>query len=87
MAIIDLKVPSPGESITEVNISRWIVVDGDVVEKDQELCEIESDKATLTLNAEEAGAIKILVKEGPAKVGDVVCRIDTGAKAPDSKKT
>lgn len=85
MAIIDLKVPSPGESITEVTISRWIVADGDVVEKDQELCEIESDKATLTLNAEEAGTIKILVKEGVVKVGDVVCRIDTSAAADNSK--
>ena len=80
MAIIDLKVPSPGESITEVTISRWIVADGDVVEKDQELCEIESDKATLTINAEEAGQVKILVKEGTVKVGDVVCKIDTSVK-------
>ena len=86
MAIIDLKVPSPGESITEVTISRWIVADGDVVEKDQELCEIESDKATLTLNAEEAGAIKILVKEGTVKVGDVVCRIDTSVQASGDSK-
>lgn len=81
MAIIDLKVPSPGESITEVTISRWIVADGDVVEKDQELCEIESDKATLTINAEEAGAIKILTGDGSVvKVGEVVCRIDTSVQ-------
>jgi 2-oxoglutarate dehydrogenase E2 component (dihydrolipoamide succinyltransferase) len=78
-----MKIPSPGESITEVTISKWLVADGDVVEKDQELCEIESDKATLTINAEEAGKIKILVKEGTAKVGDVVCEIDTDVK--DSK--
>ena len=81
MAIIDLKVPSPGESITEVTISRWIVADGDVVEKDQELCEIESDKATLTINAEEAGAIKILTGDGSVvKVGEVVCKIDTSVQ-------
>lgn len=81
MAILDLKVPSPGESITEVTISRWIVADGDVVEKDQELCEIESDKATLTINAEEAGAVKILVADGTVvKVGEVVCKIDTSVQ-------
>jgi len=50
MAIIELKVPSPGESITEVTISRWLKANGDVVEKDEELCEVESDKATLTIN-------------------------------------
>jgi 2-oxoglutarate dehydrogenase E2 component (dihydrolipoamide succinyltransferase) len=91
MAMLDLKVPSPGESITEVTISRWIVADGDVVEKDQELCEIESDKATLTINAEEAGAVKILVGDGTVvKVGDVVCKIDTSvqpvAKPKEEKK-
>jgi 2-oxoglutarate dehydrogenase E2 component (dihydrolipoamide succinyltransferase) len=81
MAIIDLKVPSPGESITEVTISRWLVADGDVVDKDQELCEIESDKATLTINAEEGGAVKILAGDGTVvKVGDVVCKIDTSVK-------
>jgi 2-oxoglutarate dehydrogenase E2 component (dihydrolipoamide succinyltransferase) len=85
MAILEMKVPSPGESITEVTISTWLVADGDVVEKDQELCEIESDKATLTLNAEEAGQIKILTKEGQAKVGDVVCTIDTDVKIQNSK--
>jgi 2-oxoglutarate dehydrogenase E2 component (dihydrolipoamide succinyltransferase) len=85
MAIIDLKVPSPGESITEVTISRWLVADGDVVEKDQELCEIESDKATLTINAEEAGAVKVLVGDGTVvKVGDVVCKIDTSVQ-PEAK--
>ena len=64
LAIIDLKVPSPGESITEVTISRWIVADGDVVEKDQELAEIESDKATLTINAEEAGKVEVIGNDG-----------------------
>jgi 2-oxoglutarate dehydrogenase E2 component (dihydrolipoamide succinyltransferase) len=81
MAIIDLKVPSPGESITEVTIARWLKQDGDVVEKDEELCEVDSDKATLTINAEEAGAIKIVVPEGTTvKVGDVVCTIDTSVQ-------
>ncbi|MBL0105031.1 MAG: 2-oxoglutarate dehydrogenase complex dihydrolipoyllysine-residue succinyltransferase [Bacteroidetes bacterium] len=81
MAIIEMKVPSPGESITEVQISRWLKKDGDYVEKDEELCEIDSDKATLTLNAEASGAIKILAKEGETiAVGTVVCSIDTDAK-------
>jgi 2-oxoglutarate dehydrogenase E2 component (dihydrolipoamide succinyltransferase) len=85
MAIIDLKVPSPGESITEVVIARWIVKDGDVVEKDQELCEIDSDKATLTINAEEAGAVKLLAAEGDTvKVGQVVVQIDNSVK-PEAK--
>lgn len=78
MAIIDMKVPSPGESITEVVISRWLKANGDYVEKDEALAEIESDKATLTLNAEQSGGIKILVGDGTTvKIGDVVCQIDT----------
>lgn len=85
MAIIDLKVPSPGESITEVVIARWIVKTGDVVEKDQELCEIDSDKATLTINAEDAGKVKILANEGETvKVGQVVVQIDNSVK-PEKK--
>jgi 2-oxoglutarate dehydrogenase E2 component (dihydrolipoamide succinyltransferase) len=92
MAIIDLKVPSPGESITEVTIARWLKKDGEYVEKDQEVAEIDSDKATLTINAEQSGAIKILAAEGDTvKVGAVVCTIDTSvvgeAKAePVAKK-
>lgn len=83
MAIIELKVPSPGESITEVTISRWIKKDGDYVEKDAELAEIESDKATLTLNAEQAGALKIVAKDGDTvAVGSVVASIDTSVAAP-----
>ncbi len=78
--IVEMKVPSPGESITEVEIATWLVADGDVVEKDQELCEIDSDKATLTLNAEESGRVKILVDEGEeVAVGAVVCTIDQSA--------
>jgi len=81
MAIIELKVPSPGESITEVVISKWIKNTDDVVEKDEVLAEIESDKATLTLNAEESGKIEILAPEGTTvKVGQVVVKIDTSFK-------
>ena len=64
MAIIELKVPSPGESITEVIIAKWVKQSGDVVEKDEVLAEIDSDKATLTLNAEESGKIELLAAEG-----------------------
>lgn len=81
--IIESKVPSPGESITEVQIARWLKKDGEYVEKDEELCEIDSDKATLTVNAEQSGKLKIMVAEGETvKVGDVVCSIDTSAEAP-----
>lgn len=79
--LLEMKVPSPGESITEVQIARWLKKDGDFVEKDEELCEIDSDKATLTLNAEADGVIKITVAEGETvAVGNVVCTIDTAAK-------
>jgi 2-oxoglutarate dehydrogenase E2 component (dihydrolipoamide succinyltransferase) len=79
--ILDMKVPSPGESITEVEIAQWLVADGDYVEKDQEIAEIDSDKATLALPAEEAGVIKLLVGDGETvQVGQVVCQIDTSAK-------
>lgn len=86
MAIVELKVPSPGESITEVIIARWVKQTGDVVEKDEVLAEIDSDKATLTLNAEEAGKIEVLAAEGDTvKVGQVVVKIDTSVK-PEAKK-
>src|SRR4051812_19926009 len=85
MAIVELKVPSPGESITEVTIARWVRNTGDVVEKDEVLAEIDSDKATLTLNAEEAGKIEVLAAEGDTvKVGQVVVKIDTSVK-PEAK--
>jgi 2-oxoglutarate dehydrogenase E2 component (dihydrolipoamide succinyltransferase) len=85
MAIVELKVPSPGESITEVVIARWVKNTGDVVEKDEILAEIDSDKATLTLNAEEAGKIEVLAAEGDTvKVGQVVVKIDTSFK-PEAK--
>ncbi|MFN3952476.1 MAG: 2-oxoglutarate dehydrogenase complex dihydrolipoyllysine-residue succinyltransferase [Thermaurantimonas sp.] len=78
--ILEMKVPSPGESISEVEIAQWLVKDGDYVEKDQEIAEIDSDKATLALPAEASGTIKILVPEGTTvAVGDVICTIDTAA--------
>lgn len=79
---IEIKVPSPGESITEVEIAQWLVADGDYVEKEDELCEIDSDKATLTINAEESGQIKLMVQDGDTvAVGDTICSIDTSVKA------
>ena len=85
MAIVELKVPSPGESITEVIIARWVKNTGDVVEKDEVLAEIDSDKATLTLNAEESGKIELLAAEGDTvKIGQVVVKIDTSFK-PEAK--
>ena len=76
--IAEIKVPSPGESITEVEIGHWLVEDGSVVAKNQEIAEVESDKATLTVIAEEGGKIKLLAQEGDkVAVGSVVCSIDT----------
>lgn len=84
---VNIKVPSPGESITEVVIARWLKKDGDFVEKDEELCEIDSDKATLTVNAEEAGQVKLMAEEGQTvKVGDVICSIDTSVKGESKPK-
>ena len=78
-----MKVPSPGESITEVEIATWLVEDGDYVEKDQPIAEIDSDKATLELPAEESGIITLKAEEGDAvNVGGVVCLIDTSAARP-----
>lgn len=79
--LLEMKVPSPGESISEVEIADWLVEDGDYVEKDQSIAEIDSDKATLELPAEESGTIKIVVESGETvAVGDVVCIINTSAK-------
>lgn len=84
---IEIKIPSPGESITEVEIANWFVKTGDYVEKDQEIAELESDKATLSLTAEKSGEIKVLIEEGEtAEVGAVACTIDTEAKAPEKKQ-
>lgn len=88
--ILEMKVPSPGESISEVEIAAWLVQDGDYVEKDQAIAEIDSDKATLELPAEEGGTITLKAEEGDTvAVGEVVCLIDTSAEKPegsDSKK-
>ena len=87
--ILEMKVPSPGESISEVEIAEWLVKDGDYVEKDQTIAEVDSDKATLDLPAEQSGVITLKASEGDAvEVGAVVCLIDTSAKAPkvDAKK-
>ena len=79
--ILEMKVPSPGESITEVEIAQWLVAEGDYVEKDQPIAEIDSDKATLELPAEESGIITFKAEEGDAVgVGQVVCLIDTEGK-------
>ncbi len=80
---LEMKVPSPGESITEVEIAAWLVKDGDYVEKDQAIAEVDSDKATLELPAEASGIITLKAAEGDVvAVGDVVCIIDTDAKKP-----
>ncbi|MBE7646095.1 2-oxoglutarate dehydrogenase complex dihydrolipoyllysine-residue succinyltransferase [Tenacibaculum finnmarkense] len=83
MMILEMKVPSPGESITEVEIATWLVEDGDYVEKDQPIAEVDSDKATLELPAEESGIITLKAEEGDAvEVGAVVCLIDMSAAKP-----
>ena len=82
--ILEMKVPSPGESITEVEIAQWLVADGDYVEKDQAVAEVDSDKATLELPAEVSGTITLKAEEGDAiAVGAVVCLIDTEGKAAE----
>jgi 2-oxoglutarate dehydrogenase E2 component (dihydrolipoamide succinyltransferase) len=85
--ILEMKVPSPGESITEVEVASWLVEDGDYVEKDQAIAEVDSDKATLELPAEESGIITLKAQEGDAvDVGAVICLIDmSAAKSSPSK--
>ena len=76
--VIEVKVPSPGESITEVEIEAWLVENGAFVEMDAELAEINSDKATLTVNAETAGVVQIIAQEGDTvEVGQVIAKIDS----------
>ena len=94
MSVLEMKVPSPGESITEVEIAEWMVEDGDYVEKDQTIAEVDSDKATLELPAEEAGIITLKAEMGDVvAVGQVVCLIDTsaakleGGKSPEKSST
>ena len=85
--VLEMKVPSPGESITEVEIAQWLVADGDYVEKDQAIAEVDSDKATLELPAEASGIITLKAEEGDAvAVGAVVCLIDTDASKPEGAK-
>lgn len=85
--VIEVKVPSPGESISEVQLASWLVDEGSHVEKDQEIAEIDSDKATLSISAEQSGVITLLVKPGEnIEVGSVIAKIDTKAAAPEGKK-
>lgn len=85
--LVEVKVPSPGESITEVQIANWLVEDGDHVEKDDEIVEIDSDKATLSISAEAEGAIKIEVSEGETvEVGAIIAKIDTEATGKKKEK-
>ena len=84
--MLEMKVPSPGESITEVEIAEWLVSDGDYVEKDQAIAEVDSDKATLELPAEASGIVTLKAEEGDAvAVGQVVCLIDTEATRPEGE--
>ena len=84
MSVLEMKVPSPGESITEVEIATWLVKDGDYVEKDQPIAEVDSDKATLELPAEQSGVITLKAEEGEVvQVGQVVCLIDLDAAKPE----
>lgn len=88
MSVLEMKVPSPGESITEVEIATWLVKDGDYVEKDQPIAEVDSDKATLELPAEESGIITLKAEEGDVvQVGQVVCLIDRDGAKPEGGAT
>ena len=85
MSVLEMKVPSPGESISEVEIAEWMVEDGDYVEKDQTIAEVDSDKATLELPAEKSGIISLKAEVGDVvAVGQVVCLIDTSASKPEN---
>ncbi|MEX0988104.1 MAG: 2-oxoglutarate dehydrogenase complex dihydrolipoyllysine-residue succinyltransferase [Bacteroidales bacterium] len=85
--IIELKIPSPGESITEVELANWFVENGDVVQKDQEIGEVESEKATLPLIAEKAGKVELLAEVGQTlSIGDIACRIDTSVQPTEKKE-
>jgi len=80
---LEIKVPTVGESITEVTVAQWLKTDGDYVEMDEVICELESDKATFELNAEAAGTLKTMAAEGDTiEVGSIICSIDTSASAP-----
>jgi 2-oxoglutarate dehydrogenase E2 component (dihydrolipoamide succinyltransferase) len=82
---IDIKVPTVGESISEVTLVKWLKKDGDYANRDEVIAELESEKATFELNAEQAGTIKIIAQEGDTlKIGDIVCSIDTAAAKPEA---
>jgi len=86
--VLEMQIPSPGESISEVEIAQWLVSDGDYVKKDQIIAEIDSDKATLELPAEQSGIIKLKANEGDVvEVGQVVCNIDTSVKEEPKKSS
>ena len=88
MSVLEMKVPSPGESISEVEIAEWMVEDGDYVEKDQTIAEVDSDKATLELPAEQSGVITLKAEVGDVVVvGQVVCLIDTSAAKPEGNNS
>ncbi|GAB2825546.1 2-oxoglutarate dehydrogenase complex dihydrolipoyllysine-residue succinyltransferase [Ferruginibacter profundus] len=81
---IDIKVPTVGESISEVTLVKWLKKNGDYANRDEVIAELESEKATFELNAEQAGTIKIIAQEGDTlKIGDIVCSIDTDAAKPE----
>ncbi len=85
--MIDIRVPEAGESITQVELAKWLAADGDYIEKDQEIAEIDSDKATLTINADGAGILKIIIDEGSTvEPGKVIGQIDTSAEKPQSSQ-
>ena len=87
MALIEIKIPSPGESITQVELFHWLVEDGAVVKKQTEIDELESDKATFMLVAEESGKISFKATEGEMlAVGAVACTIDTSVQPEESTK-
>src|SRR5579864_1552468 len=82
--MIDIKVPAVGESISEVTLVKWLKQDGDYVDRDEVIAELESEKATFEVNAEKAGSLKTLVKEGDTlKIGDVLASIDETAAKPE----
>ncbi len=85
MSVVEMKVPTVGESVTEVTLSEWLVKEGDYVEMDQPICEFESDKATLEFPAEAAGVIEFVASEGDdLEIGDLVAKIDTSAEKSES---
>src|SRR5205809_2901117 len=84
--MIDIKVPTVGESISEVTLLKWTKKDGDYVERDEVIAELESEKATFEINAEKAGVLKLMATEGATlHIGDVVCSIDTEVAKPEQK--